>query len=129
MKYFGIIAKPLTELLKKHSLFIWTSERDIVFHTLKSALVDAPVLALPDFSKSFCIEIDASEYGVRAILMQDHHPVAFDSKTLGPKLRGISIYEKEYMAILLAIDQWRYYLQLGGFIIFTDQKSLSHLNE
>jgi hypothetical protein len=105
VKHFGIIAKPLTDLLKKHSLFVWTSEHDTAFHTLKFALVDAPVLALSDFFKLFCIETDAW-----AVLMQDHHPVAFVSKSLGPKLRGLSIYEKEYVAILLAVDQWRYYL-------------------
>jgi hypothetical protein len=81
------------------------------------------------FFKLFCIETDASEYGVGAVLMQDHQPVTFVSKTLGPKLRGLSIYEKEYVTILLAVDQWRYYLQSGEFIISTDQKSLSHLNE
>jgi hypothetical protein len=42
--------------------------------------------------------------------MQDHHPIAFVRKALGPKLRGLSTYEKEYVAILLAIEQWRSYL-------------------
>jgi hypothetical protein len=66
---------------------------------------------------------------VGAILMQDKHPIAYISKHLGPKLRGFSTYEKEYIAILLAIDQWRSYLQYNEFHIYTDQKSLSHLNE
>jgi hypothetical protein len=44
-------------------------------------------------------------------------------------LRGLSVYEKEYVAILLAIDQWHHYLQCGEFHVFTDQKSLSHLSE
>jgi hypothetical protein len=129
VKHFGIIAKPLTELLKKHVLFVRISEHDTAFQTLKSTLVVAPVLALPDFSKPFCIETGASESGVGVVLMQDHHTVAFVSKPLDPKLRGLSIYEKEYVAILLVVDQWRYYLQLGEFIISTDWKSLSHLNE
>jgi hypothetical protein len=61
--------------------------------------------------------------------MHESHPVAFVSKSLGPKLRGLSTYEKKYVVILLVVEQWRYYLQLGEFVISTDQKSLSHLNE
>jgi hypothetical protein len=103
VKHFGVISRPLTELLKKDFVFVWTSEQDIAFQTLKTALVQALVLALPNFSKPFLIETDASDYGVGAVLMQDHHPIAFVSKSLGPKLRGLSTYE-EYIAILLAID-------------------------
>jgi hypothetical protein len=51
------------------------------------------------------------------------------SKALGPKARGLSTYEKEYMAILLAVQQWHPYLQHGEFFIHTDHKSLSQLNE
>jgi hypothetical protein len=61
--------------------------------------------------------------------MQDSHRVAFVGKSLGPKLRGLSTYEKEYVAILIAVEQWRYYLQLGEFVISIDQKILFHLNE
>jgi hypothetical protein len=63
------------------------------------------------------------------VLMQDHHPIAFISKSFGPKMRGLSTYEKGFVAILLVVDQWRPYLQFGEFHIFADQKSLSHLNE
>jgi len=96
---------------------------------LKHALSSAPVLALPDFNKPFYIETDASGHGVGAVLMQDSHPLAYISKALGPKPRGLSIYEKEYLAILLAVQQWRSYLQQGKFFIYTDHKSLSQLNE
>jgi len=56
-------------------------------------------------------------------------PWAYVSKPLGPKTQGLSIYEKEYLAILIAVEQWRSYLQLAEFIIYTDQKSLTHLND
>jgi hypothetical protein len=55
--------------------------------------------------------------------------LAFISKALGPKNQGLSTYEKEYLAILVAVEQWRHYLQVGEFTIFTDQQSLIHLNE
>jgi hypothetical protein len=127
--HFGIISKPLTDLLKKHCVFHWSLDQGLAFQTLKQALVIAPVLALPDFSKPFCIETDALDLGVGAVLMKDKQPIAYVNKALGPKLRGLSTYEKEYLAILLAIEQWRPYLQTGEFHIAFDQKSLSHLNE
>jgi hypothetical protein len=115
--------------LKKNTLFLWTSDRELAFTALKQTLVSAPVMALPNFSKPFVLETDASEAGVGVVLMQEGHPLAFLSKTLGPKSRGLSTYEKEYMAILLAVQQWCSYLQQGEFFIYTDHKILSQLNE
>jgi hypothetical protein len=129
LKHFAIISKPLTALLKKHTLFVWTVDHDVAFNTLKLALTSAPVLAVPDFSKRFCIETDACKNGVGVVLMQDGHPLAFISKALGSKTQGLSTYEKEYLAILIAIDQWRSYLLHSEFDIYTDQKSPVHLNE
>lgn len=63
------------------------------------------------------------------MLLQEGHPPAYVSKPLGPKTHGLSIYEKEYLAILIAIEHWHSYLQLAEFTIFTDQKSLTHLND
>jgi hypothetical protein len=119
----------LIDLLKKHSVFVWASDHKNEFQLLKTALVQAPVLVLSDFSKPFSIETDASYASVGVVLMQDHHPMAYISKSFGPKLKGLSTYEKEFVAILLAVEHWKSYLQLGEFHIYSDQKSLSHLNE
>lgn len=129
VRHFGIISKPLTNLLKKNTLFIWTPDHETAFLILKQALCNSPVLALPNFSRPFCIETDASKGGVGAVLMQDGHPLAYLSKALGPKSCGLSTYEKEYMAILLAVQSWRSYLQFQEFVILTDQKSLIQLGD
>jgi len=121
--------KPLTELLKKDQLFIWTSIHDSAFKLLKMALSSAPVLALPDFSVPFHIKTDASGIGIGAVLLQRGHPLAFISKPLGPKNRGLSVYEKEYLAILMAMDTWRHYLLQAEFFIHADHQSLTHLNK
>jgi len=105
VRHFGIIAKPLTELLKKGAVYVWTSEHQVAFQTLRQALSSAPVLALPDFSLPFCIETDASGIGIGAVLLQKGHPLTYISKALGPRSRGLSTYEKEYLAILEAVHQ------------------------
>ena len=96
---------------------------------LKQALYTAPVLALLDFSLPFHNETDASGSGIGAVLQQNGHPIAFISKALSPRNQGLSVYEKEYLAILMAVEQWRHYLLQGEFFIHTDHRSLIHLNE
>ena len=58
--HFGMISRPLTDLLKKGAMFVWTSIQEQSFTALKTALMSAPMLALHDFSKPFVIEMDAS---------------------------------------------------------------------
>jgi len=124
-----MIARPLTDLLKKGKVFLWTAICEEAFQLLKKSLVSALVLALPNFAKPFVIETDTSETGIGAVLQQDGHPIAYVSKALGSKTQGLSTYEKESLAILLAIDQWKAYLQPTEFIIHTDHKSLTHLSD
>jgi hypothetical protein len=116
-------------LLKKGALFIWTPAIDEAFCTLKTALITSPVLALPDFAAHFVIGTDVCDVGIGVVLSQKGHPLAFVSRALGPCNRGLSVYDKEYLAILLAVQQWRSYLQLGEFVIQTNHKSLVHLTD
>lgn len=129
VRNFGIIARPLNDLLKKGVLFVWTHIHEVPFNTLKQPLTTAPVLALPNFTKPFVIETDASNMGVGYVLLQGGHPLAFVSKTLGVRNQGLSTYEKEFLAILLVVDKWRQYLQHAEFTIYSDHRSLSHLSE
>jgi hypothetical protein len=86
-------------------------------------------LAVPDFEQSFVLETDACDSGVGAVLMQKDHPVAFLSKPLCPRNQTLSVYEKECLAILMAIEKWRPYLQHRQFVIRTDHRSLLYLTE
>ncbi|KAJ0442289.1 putative nucleotidyltransferase, Ribonuclease H [Helianthus annuus] len=126
IRSFGMIARPLTDLLKKDA-FKWGEEAQNAFERLKGALTSAPVLTLPDPAKQFVIETDASAGGIGAVLMQERHLVSFLSRALSPRQNALSVYEKELLAIMLAVKQWHYYLITGPFIIRTDQKSLKHL--
>ncbi|MCH80279.1 Ty3/gypsy retrotransposon protein, partial [Trifolium medium] len=126
IKDYGKIAKPLTELTKKDG-FRWNKETQVAFDVLKQKLTTAPLLALPDFTKKFVIECDASGTGIGAILMQDKRPVAYFSKALGVRNLSKSAYEKELMAVVLAIQHWRPYLLGRKFVVSTDQRSLKQL--
>lgn len=92
-------------------------------------MINTPVLQLPDFSEPFILETEASYGGIGAVLMHDKHPIAYLSKALGPKSMGLSIYEKEFLAIILVVQKYRAYLICGTFIVRTDQKSLKYLLE
>jgi hypothetical protein len=86
-------------------------------------------LGILNFTKTFHIETDASRHGVGVVLLQDGHPLAFISRALAPRNQGLSAYEKEYLAIIMAVEQWRHYLLQAKFVIHTDHRSLVHLNE
>ena len=126
IKGYGSICKPLTNLLKKNQ-FVWTQETTEAFQTLKSAMVSPPVLALPNFSKKFIVETDASVGGIGVVLMQGGHPLAYISKALSIKHQALSVYEKELLAIVYAVTKWHHYLTGRHFIIKTDHQSLKHL--
>lgn len=111
VRNFGVISKPLTDLLKKNTLFLWTPTANAVFNALKQALVQAPVLAPPDFSQQFVLQTYASGTGIGAVLMQNSHPIACLSKALSPRNLGVSAYEKECLDLLLDVDRWTPYLQ------------------
>ena len=93
----------------------------MAFDRLKEALTFAPVLGLTNFNQTFVVETDASKCGIGVVPMQDSHPLVFLSKTLGPRCQNLSIYEKELLAIVCAVQKWEQYLSGGHFIIETDQ--------
>ena len=103
VRNYGLLAKPLTVILKKQA-FSWSTAAQQAFQHMKEAMINTPVLALPNFFKQFVVETDACDVGIGAVLMQQDHPIAFVSRALGPRNKDLSVYEKEYLVILLAVD-------------------------
>jgi hypothetical protein len=128
IKNYGIICSPLFSSLKKDG-FQWSQAQDEAFNTLKQTMTAAPVLSMPNFSKPFVLEADASGYGIGAVLMQDGRPISFMSKTIGPKAAALSTYDKEAMAIIEALKKWKHYFAASSLVIRTDQQSLKHIQE
>lgn len=124
VRNYAILARPLTDLLKKGSLFVWTPVHRGAFEALKSALVSAPVLALPDFSFKLTpvMPVRVPFYCKTVIRLP------LSAKRWAPRTRALSTYEKEFLATLVAVEQWRSYLQHNEFTMFTDQRSLMHIS-
>lgn len=87
IKGYASIARSLNHLLKKEHKWRLrlTQTTQEVFQTLKQVLVTAPVLATPDFNKTFVVECDASRIGLGVVLMQERRPITYFSKCFSQK--------------------------------------------
>ena len=92
--HYGVISKPLTNILKKGVPFHWTHNEHQAFVLLKQALTSTPVLALPDFSNKFIVETDACDVGIKVVLMKERHPITYVSKALVPRNQTLLIIPK-----------------------------------
>ncbi|XP_066373518.1 uncharacterized protein [Miscanthus floridulus] len=95
---FSTIAAPLNELTKKGVDFKWGNSQETAFQELKKRLTEAPLLVLPDFTKTFEVECDASGIGI-GVLMQQGKPVAYFSEKLGGAQLNYFVYDKELYAL------------------------------
>ncbi|XP_058757922.1 uncharacterized protein LOC131631166 [Vicia villosa] len=120
------LAAPLTDLLRSNN-FKWSTEASTAFTNLKNRMTDMPVLVLPNFTKHFAIDTDASGVAIGAVLSQEGHPIAFFSKKMCPRMQAASVYVREIFAITEAVKKWRQYLIGHKFHIYTNQKSLRDL--
>ncbi|GJW36708.1 retrotransposable element Tf2 [Tanacetum coccineum] len=113
---------------KKTKCVFGTSQVEYLGHVISAqGVATDPILAIPDFTKPFVVETDASGVGIGAMLQQNGHPIAYLSKTLAPKNQTLSTYEKEFLAVMMALEKWRGYLLDSYFIIKTDHYSLKYL--
>jgi hypothetical protein len=127
---YSKIATPLINLTKK-TPWRWTDAQDDAFEQLKTAMTTTPVLAVPRMELPFHITTDASDYAVSAVLEQDQgnsrQPVAYISRKLNPAEIKYPIHEKELLAIVWALKEWRFYLD-GRHVtaVETDHESIKY---
>lgn len=135
IRNYSSLAAPLTGLTSTKVHFHWTDEAEHAFQSLKDKFTSAPVLIQPDPARQFIVEVDASDTGVGAVLSQraevDNkvHPCAFFSRRLCPAERHYDVGNRELLAIKLALEEWRHWLEGAEtpFIVWTDHKNLSYL--
>ena len=112
---------------------VWTEAQESAFHALKSHIVNPPVLRLPDVRKTFFLQVDASNEGIGAILLQEEdgvkHPVAFASKKLLQRERNYSTIEREALSIVWGIKKYEKYLYGQHFVLETDHHPLQYLTK
>lgn len=129
---YSHIVAPISDLLKKgKSKFGWTEQADQALLQLKSALTSPPILANPNFSLPFAIETDSSDLAVGAVLIQiiegERRCIAYFSKKLSTTQRKYSATERECLAMLMAIENFRHFVEATKFTIITDAMSLTFL--
>lgn len=130
---FSEVSQPLYRLTKKDVPWTWGEAEQEAFDELKSRFCQAPILKFPDTNLPFKLETDASNYATGAILSQigedgEMHPVAYHSKSMAPAERNYEIHDKELLAIIRALKEYRQYLEGQNHVvdIFTDHKNLEY---
>ncbi|KAK6323383.1 hypothetical protein J4Q44_G00057220 [Coregonus suidteri] len=135
---FGQVAAPITSLLKGGPVRLrWSAEADRAFGRLKDLFTSAPVLAHPDPSLPFQVEVDVSEAGIGAVLSQRSgtppklRPCAFYSKKLSPAERNYDVGDRELLAVVQALKVWWHWLEGAQhpFLILTDHRNLEYIRE
>ncbi|PKI68240.1 hypothetical protein CRG98_011376 [Punica granatum] len=127
VKNFSTILAPLTECMKKDTEFKWSESAQRSFEIIKEKLCATPIIALLDFSKTFEIECDASGVGVGVVLMQDKCLIVYFSEKLSGASLNYLTYDKEFYALIRALETWEHYLLPKEFVIHIDHESLKYL--
>ncbi|KAG8372904.1 hypothetical protein BUALT_Bualt12G0115600 [Buddleja alternifolia] len=117
MSGYSSRATPLTDLLKKNKPWVWSEACQLAFEDLKAAVSMEPVLALPNFEKMFELHMDASDFAIGGVLMQEGHPISFESRKLNETERRYTVQEKEMTAIVHCLRIWRHYLLGSRFML------------
>jgi len=131
IKNFSKISAPMTALLKKDAHFEVGEKQELAFKELKAAISSAPILANPDPELPFTVVTDSSGFAIGAALCQNDgtgsRPVAFMSKKLLPAEMNYPTHERELLAIVCALKEWRHYLFGNHFTVLTDHRPLQHI--
>src|SRR6266850_1539669 len=137
---FAAIAKPLTNLLKKTSPFLWTEECTTALTTLCDIITSEPVLVSPDQDRQFILKVNASQYATGAILyqvdktMKDRkgkpilRPCGYHSQTFSAMEQQYPIYDWEFLAVICGLKHWDYLLKCAKhpILVITDHVNLTY---
>ena len=125
---FAKIAAPINSLLRTENYFKWTNVQQDAFEQLKQAITTPPVLIYPDFSKPFLLTTDASNEALGAVLSQgkvgSDKPIAYASRALSKTEKRYSTIEREALAVVWAVNNFRSYLLGRVFTVYTDHQPL-----
>ena len=131
IKDFSKMARPLHDLTKKDTPFVWGTAQQDAFDKLKQAFVTEPVLAMWDPTSPTRIEVDASGFATGGVIEQKKndglwHPIAYRSASMNDAERNYKIYDREMLGVCEALKDWRYYLEglPEPFEIATDHQNL-----
>ena len=132
---YGTLVAPLHRLTrgkKKHDVLEWTETDLKSFVDLKAAMSSTPTLALPDFTQTFGIRMDASDFAIGGVLYQlDVHqterPIAYTGRKMSRAELLYPVREKELLAIMHALRVWRPYLLDRPFSVETDHQTLQDI--
>ena len=135
IRNYSTVAAPLNSLTSSKIPFVWSPTAEQAFSALKRHFTTGPILVQPDPTRQFVVEVDASDVGVGAILSQKSpsdnklHPCAYYSYKLKPAERNYDIGNRELLAVKLALEEWRHWLEgaIMPFIVWTDHKNLEYI--
>ncbi len=131
IKNYSKVVKALTQLTGL-TAWTWGKPQEDAFKELKRRMAENVILAIPNDDDPFRVEANASEGAVGAVLSQQQNrvwrPVVFMSKSLSTTERNYEIYDKELLAIMLALSEWRHYLMgaVKDVEIWTDHQNLQY---
>lgn len=131
VKNFAHIARPLYDLTRKSQKFDWTPKHQKAFEILKEKMLSAPVLVHFDPKSPTELHVDASNYGIGAVVLQERggemHPVAYGSRSLSKAEMNYSCSEREALGCIWGLTYFRHLIWGRPVKIYTDHNSLRWL--
>ncbi|KAI8506223.1 hypothetical protein Bbelb_156500 [Branchiostoma belcheri] len=118
------VTAPLRELLREDIEFVWDDKRKQAFADMKTVVAEASTLSYYDPHKEATLQVDASKYGLGAVLMQEGRPVAYASKSLNTTEVNYAQIEKELYAIVFGCERFHQYVYGRSVTVESDHKPL-----
>ena len=130
---FTLIARPLHDMMRKDQRWEWMERQEKVFKELKEKFINKLVLAVPNLDKKMRMEVDTSDYVIKGVLLieckdKKWKPVVFLLKSLNKTKRNYKIHNKEMLAVIKSLENWRHLLESAKFKfkVWIDHKNLEY---